>query len=725
MNLAWLYVGVVYAVAVAIARRAGVEMPRRVAILFYTLVLPFFFRPLTGPYVNVSPDVLKTIPPWNAADPAFDKFDVANFELLDVTFQFIPWMQQVFESWRHGHVPLWNSAIACGLPMLGNSSGGAMSLLRVVTIGLPVAHAFHAEAALKILTALTFTFLYCRRRYAVLPSIAGAIAYGCGTFTILWIHFPHVNVSALFPAVLYAIDLLAERRTFGRVAFAVALGPLAMGGGHPESAAHLVFFTVLYAAWIVFAERKRIAGTLTMVTIASILVSSPILLPFLEAMPTSLRFSQIEEHDYSDGTAFSDFHSLAQLAHPRLYGERPGPLWGHTVTETATGFVGLLAIGAWLGVLVHVIRGRKWRSTELFYLLTAAYSFAIIADVPWISAPFRELFSMALNARVRLELSFFLAMLLAALLHHAKRAEMIAAATGAIAALAFVFVRTQFPSDEAMRFAMMTAIPSVIVVALALFVPVRKAIALPLVAAALFFELWDASHRWHPVHPVGDLYPRTPLLQTLLDHRTNEPYRIAALDAPLFPNTGVPFGFEDIRFADPMASARYLEVLRGTRDWQRGYYERLRDADTPLLDQLNVRWLLTDQKTELADRSRYRLLYAGPDGKIYENDRVKPRFYSDDARVVILRWRGDAYEMDVDAAKPARVFSSITHYPGWRITHNGRKLRTLIVNEAFVGFDVPAGRGKVHVRYVPLSFWGGLALALLTMAALFAARRRI
>ncbi|HEX2123785.1 MAG TPA: hypothetical protein VHL59_19320, partial [Thermoanaerobaculia bacterium] len=119
------------------------------------------------------------------------------------------------------------------MPFLGNMQSGALSPLRLLTIPLEYAHAMTAEAALKVLVALTFTFLFCRRRYGVLPSAIGAIAFGFCTFLMVWLHFPHPNVAMLLPAVLFQIDLLAERRTFGRFVFAAALGPMLLAGGHP------------------------------------------------------------------------------------------------------------------------------------------------------------------------------------------------------------------------------------------------------------------------------------------------------------------------------------------------------------------------------------------------------------------------------------------------------------------------------------------------------------
>ena len=53
--------------------------------------------------------------------------------------------------------------------------------------------------------------------------------------------------------------------------------------------------------------------------------------------------------------------------------------------------------------------------------------------------------------------------------------------------------------------------------------------------------------------------------------------------------------------------------------------------------------------------------------------------------------------------------------PGWRVTRDGETLEPHHVDDAFLGFRVPPGRGTVRVRYVPMSFWGGLALSIITL----------
>jgi hypothetical protein len=732
-------VGLVYAAAIALVRRAGIEFPRRVAILFYALVLLFFFRTLTGPYVNVGADILHLIPPWSASvPPGFDKFHVANYELQDVVMQFVPWTRQVHESWRHLHVPLWNPYTAAGMPLMANMQSGALSPLRLLNLPLPLMQAFSAEAAMKVLVALTFAFLFCRKRgYDVLPSVTGAVAFGFGTFMTMWLHFPHPNVAAFLPAVLYQIDLLAERVTLGRFAFAALLGPIVLAGGHPETAAQTVLLAALYVLWIVCTdrdvERLRFLRTLVAVSFVALLLSAPILLPFLEILPQSMSYRVVREAQHQNGTAFSDFPSLALLVHPRLNGQRPGPLWGWPVTEAVAGFSGLLGFGACLALLVRAIVQRRFREREFFFVLATLFTFAVIADVPIVSAPVRALLSLALNSRFRLQFSFMLAMQTAALLHYGRREKMLLpiAVGGSLAALGYVLVKTNFPTPDTRHFALVTTIPSLIVLALAALLLVRRVqhIALALLVVAVYAEVWSAGHSWHPATRGTEIYKRLPIidaLQQVQQVHGDRPYRIVGIGGALFPNTQSMFGFEDVRVKDALAGARYVDVLRrGVKDFDtKPYYWKWMDTDTPLLDRLNVRWVVTEPRVELSDRARYKPVYEGFDGRVYENLHVQPRFFGEGARVGIMKWSGDAYELRVDAPRGALIRSSVALWPGWRVTRDGHRLEPQLVDDAFLGFTVPPGRSTVRLSYVPMSFWGGAAIAGATLLGLFFALYR-
>ena len=284
MNPTWLYVGALYALA---AWRA--KLPWRVAVLFYAMVLVFLFKPMTGDYVDIATDTLKLIPPWSASAPGFTKYDVSNFETQDVPMQLVPWAHQVREAWRHGRLPLWNHLNACGYTLLGNGQAQALSPIRLLALPLPLKYAITAEGAMKILVALTFTFLFCRRRYGLMPSVIAAICFGFGPFVVVWLHFAIGTTAVWLPAVLYAIDLLAEKRTPVRFVFAACVVPLVVFGGHPESALHIAVLAIAYALVMYGRAFPRFA----LAAIAGALLALPLLVAFAEFIPQSYRYEQV------------------------------------------------------------------------------------------------------------------------------------------------------------------------------------------------------------------------------------------------------------------------------------------------------------------------------------------------------------------------------------------------------------------------------------------------
>src|SRR5262249_29625423 len=98
------------------------------------------------------------------------------------------------------------------------------------------------------------------------------------------------------------------------------------------------------------------------------------------------------------------------------------------------------------------------------------------------------------------------------------------------------------------------------------------------------------------------------------------------------------------------------------------------------------------------------------DGRLYENPRAKPRFYSDDAIVTITTARPTDYTLVIDAPRPARIMSSVGWARGWTPSSEG----------VFVNFDVPAGHHVVRVRYAPMHIYAAFGIALLAAAALAA-----
>ena len=779
MNPTFLYVAAIYAIAVALARRGGNPLPRRIAVLFYALVLVFLFKPMTGPYVSIATDIPKLIAPWSASAPGLTKYTVLNMETHDVPMQLVPWAHQVREAWKSGHVPLWNALAGCGYPLLANAQSAAFSPLRILALPLPLGHAMTAEAAMKMLVALTFTFLYCRRRYDALPSSIAAIAYGFGPFVVAWLHFAQSTAACFLPAVLYQIDLLVERRTYARFVTTAAIGATVVFCGHPETAIHILLFAIAYVLWIVIVERRRdFLPALLGAGAAAVLLALPMIVPFAENVRNSTRFEDMKSA--GGDMPFSDATSLALLAQPRLYGTRPGNPWGPAGAEAVTGFAGILGIAAVIAIAIDAIARRRFRDREVFFVIAAIAIVILLANVKPAVAALHAVIGLAANARLRFLLAWILAVLIAAAVNRMRTMPFAIGLAAAALLVVLIAIRTPFPSAAARHDGLMAVIPSAIVLAIAALalVPRMRNVASLLLVAAVIAEMWPLTIGWNSAFPIETFYPRTPLIDAVLRHHRPGFDRVAGIGNVLFPNTNAIFGIEDARIHDPMEPAGYVHFIGGaiTHD----YYKKWVDESSPLLDRLNVRWLMTEPNHELADTTRYLLRYAGPDGRLYENLHAMPRFFADGARVNITSAAGDGYTLDVEAVRPTIVMSSIGGSRWWKVeltdtaTAPSRALLPRLLGEKvpkadegamvlaqavasgdaphphsaslrvslspekpreeglstedpFLSFPVPAGHTTIHLRYVDTSFRIASILSLLTAAILvcFMIRARV
>jgi hypothetical protein len=189
-----------------------------------------------------------------------------------------------------------------------------------------------------------------------------------------------------------------------------------------------------------------------------------------------------------------------------------------------------------------------------------------------------------------------------------------------------------------------------------------------------------------------------------------------------------------------------------------------------LLDYLNVRYLLVEERDVAIDPKRFELVYDGRDGRIFRNRDALPRFYPvRDVRLVppeqfnrtlvehrdfansallesldgmapqmkddffkprppnapratsqIAEASGSAYRVRVQAPRWSLVVSSIPWWPGWQVERNGTHIDPIRVNGRFLGFAVPPGASDVRVFYAPWTFRLGAIVAAATALSLVA-----
>lgn len=273
-------------------------------------------------------------------------------------------------------------------------------------------------------------------------------------------------------------------------------------------------------------------------------------------------------------------------------------------------------------------------------------------------------------------------------------------------------------------------------------------------AGGLIFDLLLVAGGFNPsVDPkLGEFTPRA--ISFLQEDQSL--FRITTLDSPgqkiLNPNSAMPYGLQDIRGYDSIILQRYTEFMGLIAPQGELIFNRIAPLtdpttlDSPLLDLLNVKYVLTTQEI---DRTGWRLVYDG-ELRIYENQEVLPRAFAvpqaevvsdphtlaqrllaiDPREVVLLEedppqnftanntgqraavevveYRLNEVVISAQMPGPGWLVLTDSYFPGWQafVSSGGESGEEAPIYRADLNFRavrLPAGSSTVTFRYSPLS----------------------
>jgi hypothetical protein len=196
---------------------------------------------------------------------------------------------------------------------------------------------------------------------------------------------------------------------------------------------------------------------------------------------------------------------------------------------------------------------------------------------------------------------------------------------------------------------------------------------------------------------------------------------------------------------DPLALERVMQVrLRMARGERWGAYYQVEDPESPALDVLSVRALLT--RRSLPAHSRWKLaaelpghrVYVYPDaparyrlvGEVRRATDIRPGVATAEdfelhggsgGTVRVLDETRLRVALETESAGASYLVTSEAHYPGWFARIDGQPVAAHYTNIAFRGLPVPAGRHRIEFEFrspmlaagasisaAALLLWGGL-----------------
>ena len=79
----------------------------------------------------------------------------------------------------------------------------------------------------------------------------------------------------------------------------------------------------------------------------------------------------------------------------------------------------------------------------------------------------------------------------------------------------------------------------------------------------------------------------------------------------------------------------------------------------------------------------------------------------------LLSYKANRFSLEYESDGDAFLYVSDTYYPGWRAYVDGKETKIYRANLAFRAIEAPKGKHTVVFRYVPMSFYIGLALTII------------
>ncbi|MFB3828397.1 MAG: hypothetical protein ACE15B_16630 [Bryobacteraceae bacterium] len=619
-----------------------------------------------------------------------------------------------------GELPLWNPFIYCGFPFYANPQAQlfyppAWPFFFLANVFSParLLDLIEWQTGLHIWLAGAAAYALLRRLHTGrLSALFGATVFQLGGFFAAQTqHLGAICAAAWLPVAWTAIVLLAERFAWRALCLLAAALAMSFLAGFPAVTIAVWTAAGMFAAASILAGRARfrLALEFALAVLWACALSAIVLLPAAELSRLSIAPQRAQWGPSGGGIPLV---ALASLFYPGannvLHFERYSLPWNATFLYLYSGMAG--AVFALAAIFTVTLRR------------TAAVAAVTLACALWMLGEFtpagRTIYP-----------------LLPATLRSALYAEfaMVPFLLGISVLAALGFERWLAPRR-------------------------RLAVAVLLLTAA---DLTLAgSNRYFNTQPSADQSPVLPgsfegsrdivaRLRSFLGTAT-PPWRIDVRRASANWLSGAPvIEAPTPNGNDPLAISRVLDVRHiyasGAR-WERNW--DVTSFDSPILDLLNVRYILT--RAPDLRHPKLRLAAEAPGHRVYENATALPRFFLaanlaqarsreeamallsapgfDPRRIAVIEGappreplaRGEvrvlsyaprAVLLETDAAGPSFLVTSETFYPGWRAAIDGRPAELVMTNGAFRGLAVPGGRHRVAMRFAPAILYYGAAIS--------------
>ena len=733
-----------------------------------------------------------------------------------------------------GTLPFWEPGSWSGWPAIVDPYHGVYYPLNVLFYLVGGARGLAPTVALHVLIAAAGLFAFLRLRgLGAVACLTGALAYALSNFMVVRVdHVGFIQMAAWVPWILWALDRWLDTRTPSSLpALAAFCGLAVLAGGGPLGVVAALPMAA-YALLRLAQSAKGAAGAVDVLRgltdaaaiggspATGLLIAAAQLLPSLAHLPESPR-ALATAYSFASSYAWPDSRYAATLVWPDLYGNvsRGGYAGVYNYTEIAGYYIGISTY--MLAPFAVLWRAPAARRLELLVLaLVAAGGFAAaFGDAGPVHPILYDWMPLYASLRCPVRALYIVVLVVPILAAHGVEA----------------LVRQ--PRGSAVRVGLALAVTVIPVAFAAWVLNGLPAAAEPAIACAkaggwrlIFFAVAAGgllvALAWHgrpggltnvigvalalllgadliaqsrgqltveaATYPAGS--ERYQAVEWVAAHGRGWRFVNDGRGPMRLHNVGMTYGLENASGYDSVPVWRYVNFLQVVNRGRPYQGQLLRDDlaaaaitnfESPLLDLLNVRYVITDHAI---DSERYRLVFEPSAAaarpwvdrawdlrlRVYENRQVLPRAFVvydarvergarnasyaiaepgfDPARTVILEEQPallpksvggtgplmtpaavrvhERHKLTIDAVaeRDGILVISEVYYPGWVVTVDGQPARLLRADYALRGVALPAGPHRVELRYRNRAAIGGLVLSVIgvmvTVGAAVSFRRR-
>jgi hypothetical protein len=733
----------------------------------------------------------------------------------DLTTFFYPFRSIWVETVRQGHFPFWNPYIKCGVPLFATIQPGVLYPLSLLYLFLPMDLAFNWTIILHFFLSAAFTYALMRELGA---SIQGAL---CASLALLfggYLISVHNVLNTLISVTWYPLVVLCGFRMVrtGLFRWAAAAGVslcfMFLGGGMEIFLLSLASLLILCLYPQVLPlkdlenspnlQRRLISLGLVLLTFLGL--SMVQILPFLELYEQSHRHGGVS---LMEATLWSlDPRDLIYFLLPDVYGPRRSPdLYWKFQNYLKTIYVGPVIL--YLAGIYFFRQGK--RSVPLLAALGVTLLFAVGGHTP-VYPFFHKYFPLFSTLRYPVKFIFILVFYLSVAAglgldvtrdrfsrnrHPPHWAQGLLIAV--VLVLAVLFWVTRLHPEKVQPLVQQWGgtllkpehLPLVlhnlnrvlavtIFLLLLIFFGVRNKLGRtgsPLLLILLTMDLFLGNRGYALKLDAATFHAENTIISTL--RSDPDLFRFYALpqarDMQIPVKTYAEAHQNRKKFlGDDLVMEHHLFDITGYNVPLQPRYERLIGlilskplaSIFPLLDMLNVKYVLTEKPVDLkglswvmdglATSKLYENLYNLPraflvgEFQVLKSDqefarafheltfdprstvllerepvrflelKKKPRVPHLVSEVRVLSYENNRVVLEVDTPEAAFLFMSETHYPGWKAYVDGREEEILRANYVFRALPVGPGSHRIEMVCEPMSFKVGLTVSLLTFLLL-------